>query len=199
MIQQHVYGPPWVVWVQPWGFITPYGGQGKLEVGLDVNMPNSMQFTAGIWSSFPGQAAWVQLIDSYGSTGLVDIDGSTRFDYNGDGLLDNQNPFGEVDPIFTNVSPTFTPHYRNAVSLYDSPRGVASGTSIKVKSDYTDYLIFCPSGPGSIYVTLGTTTWSVNASAAFPSSDITNPNVPGPTTFTDSSKQPTWQHTLTNP
>jgi len=147
---------------------------------------NPMEFITEIYSKYPGNADYVQLIS--GSTGSDLIPSWST----GNNAADNSVPYGGTVPINPN---SWSPSPQHV----DGPETVGGLSSVWVDYTLKAYLRFTPSGAGSIPITLVRVDWSWSAGATKQNGIWSiNSYCPAPT-FSSDSTFPYWTHIYSNP
>ena len=193
--RRYEQGLPQVLWAEHWSYVLE---NGTLKVGDAASGNHEMNFSATIPSRYEATAKWTQIID-VDFTGAGYIDGMMVLNPRYTGVLDNQETFNGEWPIHNIENPTGN---INLITLNDAPQASSYPTlsgKLRLIGTFTDYLMFKPDGDG-IFVPLGKTVWSVNASASWPSDSITPSDlVPGPSELDGAADFPEWTSVFTNP
>jgi hypothetical protein len=155
-----------------------------------------MSYVVGIVSSNYDGHAKITQICSIDATGLG-MNHCTNW-------LDNADPYNSAayTGVNKNLVPTNPQGGLNTMSFDDSPGGSASlAQDIHFDDSFIDYIMFIPdySGPNSIYVPLGTITWSTMARATWPNTTIIPNGVTLPTGPDNSENWPAWTNVFANP
>ena len=182
---------------EPPAYVTNVTVDGTLSLSLgDGNSHGDMQYVVSVLSSYDGEFGIVQLINRNASNGSIYSD---TLGTDGEFWLDTQNPY---------MASQVNAYLETSVSFSDSPSvaDVASGLSLTTSctDQFTDYVVFQPSGANSIWVTLGIVSggnpsWGWSASTTYSIingwSAPTGPPVTRPTWPNSSTAFPTWPHT----
>ena len=91
-------------------------------------------------------------------------------------------------PLHASVPATYT------TGLFDDPHAALNTLlpyNVYMTGQFTDYVQFQPTGVGSIFVTLGTNSWSMTGEATLTGGIIIN-NTPAPTTPAGDDSFPVW-------
>jgi hypothetical protein len=165
-----------------------------------------MSYEAGINTAngnFGGYGKFVQIIDSYDCTGTIKVDGVSQDDPKVSNALDNQDPY-KLDnwPVYANTTPWWHTGSAgmNNVPLDDAPNGGSKFLEeIRLKTHFTDYLMFKPTGDDSIWVTIGKVSWATHSYVPAWSYTITpDDKVDDVDTFDGSDAFPSWSHVISN-
>jgi hypothetical protein len=196
IVVKDLKGQPKVIWT----------GLRTIGVGTQVSYPNSMSYEAGINTAngnFGGYGKFVQIIDSYDCTGTIKVDGVSQDDPKVSNALDNQDPY-KLDnwPVYANTTPWWHTGSAgmNNVPLDDAPNGGSKFLEeIRLKTHFTDYLMFKPTGDDSIWVTIGKVSWATHSYVPAWSYTITpDDKVDDVDTFDGSDAFPSWSHVISN-
>jgi hypothetical protein len=192
MSQINIDGTPMNVWRNLWDVFCNNG-----TIGLG-SLPgaNDMCFEIQILSpDFSGNAKITQLI-SEDDSGLPSLDPYLPY-YAGVTYLDNSDPYQNAETsVFTNSVSPFNGNLLNIIRLQDAP-SVTYGQIIHMEHNYTDYVMFAPSG--GIYVPLGQMTWSTLAHVSCGNTNISPNSATGPSNPDNSDNWPTWSNVFSNP
>jgi hypothetical protein len=105
-----------------------------------------------------------------------------------------------INKSWTSGSFTVSPNVLSRWSFQDSPQYALGsgiyGNTTSISDQFTDYIMFCPSGTGNTYVTLGTVTWSWTSSTTYINGNWTPPLqvTHAPTGNDTSDSFPVWTH-----
>jgi hypothetical protein len=197
MLNSALYGTPANVW-QTIPALWVLGGAGTIGLGFATESleTNSMSYVIGIVSSnFDGHVKITQ---------ICSINGTGSGMNHCTNWLDNADPYNQATytGVSKNLVPTNPQGGLNCMRFEDAPSASATlGSSIRMDDSFVDYIMFIPdfSGSDSIYVPLGTISWSTTAGASWPNATIT-PNWPiGPTGPDTSLAWPAWTNVFANP
>jgi hypothetical protein len=180
MVNPHTHGTPSVIWETPW--YTVLGTEhGAIQLGVPSGANNMGYICRVISADFGGEAKITQIcnIDASGFSAACAgcLDGGDPYSPDADvGVIQNANPKGGS----------------NELIFDDSPDCNTTMGELYMTDSFVDYIMFNPkTTPNDIFVTLGTVTWDVSASAVFPNATISQ-TVDGPTGPDSNNQLPQW-------
>jgi hypothetical protein len=153
---------------------------------------DGLDYEVQVLSQYPGNGDFTQIISRVAGNGSTFIPTITN------GCLDSFRFY--MNKSFT--AGTYHIDVANTPSLWgfqDSPKfelgSEIFGNITYISDKFTDYIMFCPSGIGNIYVTLGTVSWSWSSSTTYTNGNWTEPTQDGihaPTGNDTSAQLPVW-------